>query len=78
MKNRLKYLANYMALDVLLFLIFFYCIVLGTYLIVYWLPSYDQLINIIPFLLVGVFFMRYRFYPGLAFKAEKKLRAPVS
>lgn len=65
-------LVNYMALDLLLFTIFFFAFIPIVNIIVYFLPAYAELKNILPFLLLGVFFMRYRFYSGVAFKTEKQ------
>ncbi len=67
-----KYLMDYIALDIVLFTIFFVGFIPGLYIIAYLLPNYASLIQIVPFLLFGVFFMRLRFYPGVAYKTERR------
>jgi len=64
-------LRHYVIIDVLVFSIFFLVFIPASYIVEYLLPQYNLISEILPFLLLGVCYMRLRFYTGVVFKTDR-------
>jgi hypothetical protein len=63
---------EFVILDMLMFLIASMMTMGGVPLFVYFLPKFSEVLTVLPYLLLGSFLLRFRYYPGIAFKSDNK------
>jgi len=71
-KRGYKHLLDYMAIDIIVFVVLYIIFIPVSDILVFFLPNYSLLSEILPILLMGMFFLRLRYYPGLDFKIKKR------